>query len=113
MSIFKGSGVALITPFTKDDSVDFEKLGELLEYHIKNKTDAIIINGTTGESATLTDEEKYEIIKYSVKRVNGRIPVIAGTGSNNTKHAVELSKKAEALGVDGLLIVTPYYNKRK
>lgn len=111
MSIFKGSGVALITPFTKDDSVDFEKLGELLEYHIKNKTDAIIINGTTGESATLTDEEKYEIIKYSVKRVNGRIPVIAGTGSNNTKHAVELSKKAKALGVDGLLIVTPYYNK--
>lgn len=111
MSIFKGSGVALITPFTKYDSVDFEKLGELLEYHIKNKTDAIIINGTTGESATLTDEEKYEIIKYSVKRVNGRIPVIAGTGSNNTKHAVELSKKAEALGVDGLLIVTPYYNK--
>lgn len=111
MSIFKGSGIALITPFTKDDSVDFEKLGELLEYHIKNKTDAIIINGTTGESATLTDEEKYEIIKYSVKRVNGRIPVIAGTGSNNTKHAVELSKKAEALGVDGLLIVTPYYNK--
>ena len=111
MSIFKGSGIALITPFTKDDSVDFEKLGELLEYHIKNKTDAIIINGTTGESATLTDEEKYEIIKYSVKRVNGRIPVIAGTGSNNTKHAVELSKKAEALGVDGLLVVTPYYNK--
>lgn len=111
MSIFKGSGVALITPFTKDDSVDFEKLGELLEYHIKNKTDAIIINGTTGESATLTDEEKYEIIKYSVKRVNGRVPVIAGAGSNNTKHAVELSKKAEALGVDGLLIVTPYYNK--
>ena len=111
MSIFKGSGVALITPFTKDDSVDLEELGELLEYHIKNKTDAIIINGTTGESATLTDEEKYEIIKYSVKRVNGRIPVIAGTGSNNTKHAVELSKKAEALGVDGLLIVTPYYNK--
>lgn len=111
MSIFKGSGVALITPFTKDDSVDFEKLGELLEYHIKNKTDAIIINGTTGESATLTDEEKYEIIKYSVKRVNGRVPVIAGTGSNNTKHAVELSKKAEALGVDGLLVVTPYYNK--
>ncbi|MCF2626690.1 4-hydroxy-tetrahydrodipicolinate synthase [Fusobacterium mortiferum] len=111
MSIFKGSGVALITPFTKDDSVNFEKLGELLEYHIKNKTDAIIINGTTGESATLTDEEKYEIIKYSVKRVNGRVPVIAGTGSNNTKHAVELSKKAEALGVDGLLVVTPYYNK--
>lgn len=111
MSIFKGSGVALITPFTKDDSVDFEKLGELLEYHIKNKTDAIIINGTTGESTTLTDEEKYEIIKYSVKRVNGRAPVIAGTGSNNTKHAMELSKKAEALGVDGLLVVTPYYNK--
>ena len=77
MSIFKGSGVALITPFTKDDSVDFEKLGELLEYHIKNKTDAIIINGTTGESATLTDEEKYEIIKYSdIERFT---PVLEGT----------------------------------
>lgn len=111
MRIFKGSGVALITPFTKDDRVDFEKLGELLEYHIENETDAIIINGTTGESATLTDEEKNEIVKFTVERVNKRVPVIAGTGSNNTKHAVEMSKKACELGVDGLLVVTPYYNK--
>ena len=111
MRIFKGSGVALITPFTKDDRVDFEKLGELLEYHIESKTDAIIINGTTGESATLTDEEKNEIVKFTVERVNKRVPVIAGTGSNNTRHAVEMSKKACELGVDGLLVVTPYYNK--
>lgn len=111
MRIFKGSGVALITPFTKDDRVDFEKLGELLEYHIESKTDAIIINGTTGESATLTDGEKNEIVKFTVERVNKRVPVIAGTGSNNTRHAVEMSKKACELGVDGLLVVTPYYNK--
>ncbi len=111
MSIFRGSGVALITPFTNDDRVDFEKLGKLLDYHLKNSTDAIIINGTTGESATLTDEEKIEIIKFTVDRVNKRVPVIAGTGSNNTKHAIEMSKKADELGVDGLLVVTPYYNK--
>lgn len=111
MSIFRGSGVALITPFTNDDRVDFEKLGKLLDYHLENSTDAIIINGTTGESATLTDEEKIEIIKFTVDRVNKRVPVIAGTGSNNTKHAIEMSKKANELGVDGLLVVTPYYNK--
>lgn len=111
MSIFRGSGVALITPFTNDDRVDFEKLGKLLDYHLENSTDAIIINGTTGESATLTDEEKVEIIKFTVDRVNKRVPVIAGTGSNNTKHAIEMSKKANELGVDGLLVVTPYYNK--
>ena len=111
MSIFRGSGVALITPFTNDDRVDFEKLGKLLDYHLENSTDAIIINGTTGESATLTDEEKIEIIKFTVDRVNKRVPVIAGTGSNNTKHAIEMSKKADELGVDGLLVVTPYYNK--
>ena len=111
MSIFRGSGVALITPFTNDDRVDFEKLGELLDYHLENSTDAIIINGTTGESATLTDEEKVEIIKFTVDRVNKRVPIIAGTGSNNTKHAIEMSKKADELGVDGLLVVTPYYNK--
>lgn len=111
MSIFRGSGVALITPFTNDDRVDFEKLGKLLDYHLENSTDAIIINGTTGESATLTDEEKVEIIKFTVDRVNKRVPVIAGTGSNNTKHAIEMSKKADELGVDGLLVVTPYYNK--
>lgn len=111
MSIFRGSGVALITPFTAEDRIDFEKLGELLEYHIQNSTDAIIINGTTGESATLTDEEKKEIVEYTVKKVNKRVPVIAGTGSNNTRHAVEMSKLACELGVDGLLVVTPYYNK--
>lgn len=111
MSIFRGSGVALITPFTNDDRVDFEKIGKLLDYHLENSTDAIIINGTTGESATLTDEEKVEIIKFTVDRVNKRVPVIAGTGSNNTKHAIEMSKKADELGVDGLLVVTPYYNK--
>lgn len=111
MSIFRGSGVALITPFTNDDRVDFEKLGKLLDYHLENSTDAIIINGTTGESATLTDEEKVEIIKFTVDRVNKRVPIIAGTGSNNTKHAIEMSKKADELGVDGLLVVTPYYNK--
>lgn len=111
MSIFRGSGVALITPFTNDDRVDFEKLAKLLDYHLENSTDAIIINGTTGESATLTDEEKVEIIKFTVDRVNKKVPVIAGTGSNNTRHAIEMSKKADELGVDGLLVVTPYYNK--
>lgn len=111
MSIFKGSGVALITPFTPEDKIDFEKLGELLEYHIQCNTDAIIINGTTGESATLTDKEKREIVRYCVEKVNGRVPLIAGTGSNSTKHAVEMSKEADELGVDGLLVVTPYYNK--
>lgn len=111
MSIFRGSGVAIITPFTKENTVNFEKLGELLEYHIQNSTDAIIINGTTGESATLTDEEKEKLIEYTLRKVNRRVPVIAGTGSNNTKHAVEMSRLACELGVDGLLIVTPYYNK--
>lgn len=111
MSIFRGSGVALVTPFTEDDRVNFEKLGELIDYHIENSTDAIVINGTTGESATLTDEEKVEIIKYAVTRVGKRVPVIAGTGSNNTRHAVEMSRVACELGVDGILVVTPYYNK--
>lgn len=111
MRVFTGSGVALITPFTNDDRVDFEKLGQLLEYHIESGTDAIVINGTTGESATLTDEEKNEIVRFTVERVNKRVPVIAGTGANNTRHAVELSKKACELGVDGILVVTPYYNK--
>lgn len=111
MSIFRGSGVALITPFTEDDRVNFKKLGELIDYHIENSTDAIVINGTTGESATLTAEEKVEIIKYTVTRVGKRVPVIAGTGSNNTRHAVEMSRVACELGVDGILVVTPYYNK--
>lgn len=108
--MFKGSGVAIVTPFTKD-GIDFDKLGELLEWHVAEGTDAIIICGTTGESATMSDGEKKEAIKFTVEKINKRIPVIAGTGSNNTKHSIELSKYAEEVGVDGLLIVTPYYNK--
>ncbi len=109
--IFKGSGVALITPMHEDGSVNFEVLEEIIEFQIKNKTDAIIICGTTGESATLSDEEKAAVIKFTVEKVAGRIPVIAGTGSNNTEHTLKMSKKAAELGVDALLIVTPYYNK--
>lgn len=109
--IFKGSGVALVTPFNDDLSVNFDKLKELIDFHIKNKTDAIIILGTTGESATLSDEEKYEIIKCAISHANKRIKIIVGTGSNNTNHAIKLSKMAESLNADGLLIVTPYYNK--
>ncbi|WP_300357124.1 4-hydroxy-tetrahydrodipicolinate synthase [Fusobacterium sp.] len=111
MTLFTGSGVALITPFNENNEVNFEKLRELLEFHIANRTDAIIVTGTTGESSTMTDEEKLAVIKFSVDVVAGRIPVIAGTGSNNTKHAVWLSQEAEKLGADGLLVVTPYYNK--
>ena len=111
MTLFTGSGVALITPFNEEREINFEKLRELLEFHINNKTDAVIVTGTTGESATMSDEEKLAVIKFSVDVVRGRIPVIAGTGSNNTEHAVWLSKEAEKLGVDGLLVVTPYYNK--
>ena len=111
MAIFTGSGVALITPFNEKNEINFEKLRELLEYHIANRTDAVIVTGTTGESATMSDEEKLAVIKFSVDVVRGRIPVIAGTGSNNTKHAVWLSQEAEKLGADALLVVNPYYNK--
>lgn len=110
MSIFKGSGVAIVTPFN-ETGVDFSKLKELLEWHIENKTDAIIICGTTGEASTMTENEKKETIKFTVDTVNKRIPVIAGTGSNNTMASVEMSKYAESVGVDGLLIINPYYNK--
>ena len=110
MNIFEGSGVALITPF-KNNEVDFEKLRELIEWHIKEETDSIIICGTTGESATMSDQEKREVIKFTVDVVNKRIPVIAGSGSNNTAYSIELSRYCESVGVDGLLIVTPYYNK--
>lgn len=110
MSIFKGSGVAIVTPFN-ENGVDFDKLGELLEWHIQNKTDAIIICGTTGEASTMTEIEKKETIKFAVDKVNKRIPVIAGTGSNNTMASIEMSKYAEAVGVDGLLVINPYYNK--
>ena len=108
--LFEGSGVALVTPF-KDGKVNYEKLGELIEWHIANKTDSIIVCGTTGESATMTDEERKTTIKFVVDKVNKRIPVIAGSGSNNTAYSIELSKYCQEVGVDGLLIVTPYYNK--
>ncbi|HHY78492.1 MAG TPA: 4-hydroxy-tetrahydrodipicolinate synthase [Clostridiales bacterium] len=110
MALFKGSGVAIITPFT-EDGVNFEKLGELIEWHVNSGTDAIIICGTTGEASTMTDDEKKAAYKFTVEKVAKRIPVIAGTGSNDTKHSIELSKYAESVGCDGLLCVTPYYNK--
>ncbi|MGE5329608.1 MAG: 4-hydroxy-tetrahydrodipicolinate synthase [Deltaproteobacteria bacterium] len=108
--LFKGSGVAIVTPFTKD-GVDYDKLEELIEFQIKEKTDAIIICGTTGESSTMPDAEHKAVIKFAVQKTAGRIPVIAGTGSNDTRHCIELSNYAEGVGVDGLLLVTPYYNK--
>lgn len=109
--LFKGSGVALVTPFKDDLSINYVKLEELINFHIANKTDAIIICGTTGESSTLSDEEFKEIVSFCIKKVNKRLPVIVGCGSNNTKRAIEKSKLAQRLGADALLIVTPYYNK--
>ena len=111
MCIFKGSGVALVTPFTKDGLINFPMMKKLIDFHCENKTDAIIICGTTGESAALTDDEKTACFKAAVEYADGRIPVIAGTGTNATFHAIRLTKAAEEAGVDGLLIVTPYYNK--
>ena len=108
--VFTGSAVAIITPFT-ENGVDFEKLGELIDYQIENKTDAIVICGTTGESSTMPDDEHLAAIKYCVERVNKRVPVIAGTGSNDTDHCIKLSTFAEKYGADALLLVTPYYNK--
>lgn len=108
--VFTGSGVAIVTPFTKD-GVDFDKLGELIEYHIANKTDAIVICGTTGEASTMPDAEHKSAVEYTVKKVAGRLPVIAGSGSNDTPHAIALSKSFEEVGADALLVVTPYYNK--
>lgn len=110
MSLFKGSGVAIVTPF-KNGKIDFNKLGDLLNWHVEQGTDAIIICGTTGEASTLSDEEHKEAIKYTVEKINGRIPVVAGTGSNDTAYAVQMSQYAEAVGADALLLVTPYYNK--
>lgn len=111
MAVFKGSGVAIVTPFAADGSVNYDKLEELVNYHCDNGTDSIIICGTTGESATLSEEEHLECIKKTIEFAKGRIPVVAGTGSNSTQTAIELSKEADACGADGLLIVTPYYNK--
>lgn len=111
MAIFKGAGVAIITPMKENLEVNYDKLDEILEEQIAGKTDSIIICGTTGESATLTEQEHMDVIKFTIERVNHRIPVIAGTGSNSTATAVQLSKEAAAAGAEGLLLVTPYYNK--
>ena len=111
MSIFKGAAVAIITPMTETQEVNYEKLGELIEEQIAGGTDAIVICGTTGEASTLSHEEHLDAIKYTVEKVNHRIPVIAGTGSNSTETAIYLSQEAEKYGVDGLLLVSPYYNK--
>lgn len=111
MSIFTGSGVAIVTPFLPDGSVNYDKLDELIEYHIDHKTDAIIICGTTGESSTLTEEEHMECIKFTIQQVKKRVPVIAGTGSNATFTTIEMSREAVEYGADALLLVTPYYNK--
>lgn len=111
MAIFKGAGVAIVTPFHEDGAVNYEKFAQLIEEQIAGGTDAIIVCGTTGESSTLTHEEHLDVIKYCVEKVNGRIPVVAGTGSNCTETAIYLSTEAEKYGVDGLLVVTPYYNK--
>ena len=111
MAIFKGAGVALVTPFHEDESVNFEALEALIEMQIEGGTDAIIVCGTTGEPSTMTEEERVSVIRFVIEKVNKRVPVIAGTGCNNTRNTVAMSKEAEGLGADGLLVVTPYYNK--
>jgi len=111
MEIFRGSGVAIVTPFKENGDINFDLLGDLIEFQIQNQTDSIIICGTTGESSTLNDHEHLECIRYTVDRVNKRVPVIAGTGSNDTEYGVFLTKKAKELGADACLLVTPYYNK--
>lgn len=109
--IFKGVGTAIATPFDEEDNINFDEFARLVEFQIENGVNAIIVCGTTGEASTMSQEEKQELIKYCVKVVNKRIPVIAGIGSNNTKAVIENEKYAEKIGVDGLLAVTPYYNK--
>ena len=111
MAIFKGAGVAIVTPFHEDGEINYEKFEQLVEEQIAGGTDAIIVCGTTGEASTLTHEEHLDLIRFCVEKVHGRVPVVAGTGSNCTKTAVYLSTEAEKYGADGLLLVTPYYNK--
>ena len=111
MAVFKGAGVAIVTPFKQNGEVNYEKFAELVEFQINNGTDAIIVCGTTGESSTLTHEEHLDVIKYCVEKVAGRIPVVAGTGSNCTETAIYLSTEAEKYGADAVLLVSPYYNK--
>lgn len=110
-TVFTGAGVAVVTPMNADGSINYDEFGRIIDFQIDNGTDAIVVCGTTGESATMTDEEHVECIRYCVDRVNKRVPVVAGTGSNDTKYAVDLSVEAEKLGADALLVVTPYYNK--
>lgn len=111
MAIFKGAGVAIVTPMFEDGTVNYEQFAKLIEFQIENKTDAIIVCGTTGESSTLSHEEHLDVIRYCTEKVAGRVPVIAGTGSNSTETAIYLSTEAEKMGVDGVLLVSPYYNK--
>lgn len=111
MSLFQGAGVAIVTPMNEDGSVNYPKLKDLIEFQIKNHTDAIIICGTTGEASTLTDEEQIECVRFTAETVAKRIPVIAGAGSNDTKHAIALAQGCEKAGANGVLLVTPYYNK--
>ena len=108
--LFIGSAVAIITPFN-DNGVDYDTLGDLIEFQIKNSTDAIVICGTTGEASTMPDEEHVAVVKFTVDKVNKRVPVIAGSGSNDTRHAIKLAQELEKAGADALLAVTPYYNK--
>lgn len=112
MSIYEGSAVALVTPFIENTKeIDWRAFESLLDFHLENNTDALVITGTTGESSTLSDEEQIELIKFAVKHVEEKLPIIAGTGINDTRHAIKLSQQAEHVGADALLIVTPYYNK--
>lgn len=111
MSLFKGAGVALVTPFCEDNSVNYEEFTRIIEFQITNDTDALIVAGTTGEPSTMTEEERLSVIAHAVKITNGRIPVIAGSGGNCTENVISFSKKCQDMGVDGLLVVTPYYNK--
>ena len=111
MSVFQGAGVAIVTPFTEDKEINYDELGRLIEYQIAGGIDAIIVCGTTGEPVTMTEEERLSVISYSIEKVHGRVPVIAGSGGNCTENVVNFSKKAQKLGADALLVVTPYYNK--
>ncbi|KFM92578.1 4-hydroxy-tetrahydrodipicolinate synthase [Bacillus paralicheniformis] len=108
---FGNIATAMVTPFDKNENIDFQKLSKLIDYLINNGTDSLVVAGTTGESPTLSEEEKVALIQYSVKEAAGRVPIIAGTGSNNTKAAIKLTKKAEEAGADAVMLVTPYYNK--
>lgn len=111
MSLFQGAGVALVTPFTEEKCVNYEELGRLIEFQIAGGIDAIIVCGTTGEPVTMTEEERLSVIAYTIEKTAGRVPVIAGSGGNCTENVISFSKKAQGAGVDGLLVVTPYYNK--